>query len=199
MSKIIIIGAGGHARSCLNIIENQKKYKIAGFVDKEKKFFYNYPYLGNDDSLEHLSKKYKNAIISIGQIKDSKPRKKIYEKLKKLKFNLPKIISSNSIISKYSIIDEATFIFNHVLVNTNAKIGKNSIINNKVNIEHDVIIGDNCHISTGVIVNGNVTVGNNVFIGSGSIIYNNCKIGNNSIISAGSIIKKNIPNNKIIK
>ena len=50
-----------------------------------------------------------------------------------------------------------------VMVNANARIGKNCIINNKVLIEHDVVIGDHCHISTGAIVNGEVSVGNGSF------------------------------------
>ncbi len=199
MNNIILIGAGGHAKSCLSLLETQKKYKIAGFVDNKEKSFLNYKYLGNDEALTILRKKYKYAIISIGQIKNSQPRKLIYNKLIKLNFNLPTIISSYSVISKYSNIGEATLIFNHVLVNANSRIGNNCIINNKANIEHDVIIGNNCHISTGSLINGNVTIGNNVFIGSGAIIFNNCKIGDNVIISAGSIIKKNIKKNTIIK
>ena len=35
MNEIILIGAGGHARSCINVIELSGKYKIAGLVDKE--------------------------------------------------------------------------------------------------------------------------------------------------------------------
>ena len=32
--KIIIIGSGGHARSCLDVILSEKKYKFLGYIDK---------------------------------------------------------------------------------------------------------------------------------------------------------------------
>ena len=199
MNRIILIGAGGHAKSCLNILKDDKKFKIIGFVDNVNKTFFDFKYLGSDKFLGQLRNKYKHAVISVGQIKNSKPRKLLYNKLKKLNFNLPNIISKNSLVSNYTIMGDSNFIFNHVLINISVKIGNNCIINNKTNIEHDVIIGNNCHISTGCMINGNVTIGNDVFIGSGSIIFNNCKIGDNVIISAGSVIKNNVKKNSIIK
>ena len=36
MKKIILIGAGGH-ESCLDVINLTKKFKILGFIDKDKK------------------------------------------------------------------------------------------------------------------------------------------------------------------
>ena len=37
MKKIILIGAGGHAKSCIDVIELQNKYKIIGLIDNKKK------------------------------------------------------------------------------------------------------------------------------------------------------------------
>ena len=37
MKKIILIGAGGHCNSCIDVIELEKKYKIIGLVDNKKK------------------------------------------------------------------------------------------------------------------------------------------------------------------
>ncbi len=42
MKKIILIGAGGHVRSCIDVIEQSKKYEIFGLIDNEvfPAFFY---------------------------------------------------------------------------------------------------------------------------------------------------------------
>ena len=37
MKKLIMVGAGGHAKSCLEVIELTEKFKILGFVDNSKK------------------------------------------------------------------------------------------------------------------------------------------------------------------
>ena len=42
MKKIILVGAGGHCKSCIDVIENENKYKITGIIDKKKNFLLNY-------------------------------------------------------------------------------------------------------------------------------------------------------------
>lgn len=201
MKKIILIGAGGHANSIVEIIENSKSYKILGFIDKFKKGTFNkYKIIGNDLSIKQ--KIIKNNIfffISVGLIKNFKVRSQIIETLKKKKFKLATIISKYAIVSKSSLIGNGTLILNNALINRNCRIGENSIINSSAILEHDVSIGHNTHISTGAIINGDVKIGSNTFIGSGSIIREGTKIGDNCIIGMGSIIKKDITSNKIIK
>ena len=45
MKKIMIIGAGGHASSCLEIIKSEKKLKVVGFFDRSKDQFHNLDFL----------------------------------------------------------------------------------------------------------------------------------------------------------
>ena len=197
--RIVIIGSGGHALSCSEIISKEKKFQIAGFVDKKSINIEPYKIIGNDNDLIKLRKKYNHAFIGIGQIKSPIKRKNIYSKLKEMNFILPKIISKSSLVSKKSFIDEGTIIMNYAHVNINSRIGKACIINTGSNIEHDVNVGDFAHISTGVIINGNAKIGSYSFIGSGSIIHNGIEIGDNCIIGAGKVIKKNLKSFSIIK
>ena len=41
MKKIILLGGGGHCKSCIDVIESEKKYTIKGIFEKkkEKKIF----------------------------------------------------------------------------------------------------------------------------------------------------------------
>lgn len=198
MHKIIIIGGGGHFRSCLEIIE-ENKFLINGVIDKEKKKILNYKIYSEDNYLEKLRKNNHYAFITIGQIKSYSKRKKIFEKLLKLKYKIPVIKSKNSIISKNSKIGAGTIIMRQSQIGYNSKIGKNCILNDKSLIEHDCTLGDNVHISTGAILNGNVSIGSGSFIGSGSIIKNNVKIGRDVVVGAGQYVSKDVQNNSIIK
>ena len=61
MDKILLIGAGGHARSCIDIIETVGQFKIAGLVEKNDangNESLGYPVIGTDDDLSDLRKKY---------------------------------------------------------------------------------------------------------------------------------------------
>ena len=192
--KIALFGAGGHAVSCVDVIEAERKFQIECILDKypSKKYLAKYKIIQeNDSNIENLKKKnIKNVAICIGQIKSPEIRKKLFYKLKKKGFIFPVIKSPRSTISKRSIIEEGTVIFHNCIINAEVSIGKNCIINTSSLIEHGVKIGDHSHISTGAILNGDCEIGNDSFIGSGSILKQGLKLKSKTFIKMGSIIKK---------
>jgi len=202
MDKILLIGAGGHARSCIDVLEKENQFEIVGLIEKGESISnesLGYPVIGTDDDLQDLRQQYKNALITVGQIKSPKVRIKLFQLLKKLDFTLPVIFSPKSYVSKHAQIGEGTIIMHGAIVNANSKIGKNCIINNQSLVEHDAIVGDNCHIATGAIINGDTSVGKKTFVGSGVVTKQGISIGDNCIIGAGAILKTDIPANQVIK
>ena len=198
MDKILLLGAGGHTSSCIDVIETGNQFEIAGLVEKDKEIKSSnlgYQIMGADNNLQTLRKKYCYALITVGQIQSPKIRIKLYQLLKELNFILPVVISPKAYVSKHTQIGEG----HGAIINANAIIGKNCIINNKALIEHDAVIGDHCHIATGAIINGKVSVENETFIGSGSITKECISIGKNCVIGAGTILKSDIKPNQVIK
>jgi sugar O-acyltransferase (sialic acid O-acetyltransferase NeuD family) len=200
MKKIILVGAGGHCKSCIDVIEKEKKFKIIGIIDNIKKgFFLKYKILGNDKGLKKYYKKTNYILISVGQIKNFQVRENLFNKIKKIKFKFATVVSPMSYVSKHAFIDEGSIIMHGSIINAGARIGKNCIINTKSLIEHDVTIGDYCHISTETTINGGVLIKKGTFIGSRSIIKNNISIGEGSIVGANLYINKNLKKNSFIK
>ncbi|MDC0529764.1 acetyltransferase [Pelagibacteraceae bacterium] len=196
MKNIILIGAGGHCKSCIDVIESEKKYKIVGLIDKNKNSINkNYKILGDDNILELLLKKTKFALITLGQIKNSKKRENLFNKLKKIGFKFPSIISPFAYVSSNAIIGKGTIIMHGAVVNAGARVGTNCIINSKALIEHDAVVGNNCHLSTRSTLNGEVNVGDNSFIGTHTVIKQNVKISNNCFINGNLFVDKNIKAN----
>ena len=188
--KILLIGGGGHCKSVIDVIEQQNRFDIAGIVDKKEligETVLGYEVIACDTQLEELSEEYKYAIITVGQIKDVSSRKKLYQKVKSIGFELPVIISPRAYVSKYASIGEGTVIMHDVLINASATIKENCIINSKALIEHDAIIEKHCHVSTGAIINGGVEVGEESFIGSNVVTKQYIKIKKNSFVKAGSL------------
>jgi len=196
MSKgIILVGAGGHCRSCIDVIESKKEYSIKYLFDAnfpEIKKVYNYEVAGKDEDITRFIPEINYAFVTVGQIKNYEPRYRIYKLLKEYGFSIPVIASKFAFVSKRAFINDGTVVMHGAVVNGNSEIGENSIINSLSLIEHDVRIGNNCHISTGARINGSSIIGDNCFIGSGSIIYQDIIIQPGTIIPAGSVIKNNI-------
>ncbi len=189
--SIILIGSGGHCKSCIDIIEQENKYSIAGIIDKNRsvKSVLGYSILGNDADLLELKNIYDYALIVIGQLESPNIRIQLFNRLKLLGFKLPTIVSSRAYISKHAQLGEGTIVMNDALINASAVIGNNCIINTKALIEHDVVIEDNCHVSTGAIINGGTILKNGTFIGSNAVTkeYVETKVG--EFIKAGSLFK----------
>ena len=198
MKKIILVGGGGHCKSCIDVIENENKYKIIGIIDKKKKKLLNYKIFEEN----YLNKKLitnNYALVTVGQIKNYKVRVKLFNRLKDLGFKMASIISPSAYVSKHAVIGQGTIVMHGAIINAGVIIGNNCIINTNSLIEHDVAIGDHTHISTEATINGGVVIGNKVFIGSRSIIKDNISIGDCSIVGAGLYIKKNLEKNSFKK
>ncbi|MCF6222631.1 MAG: acetyltransferase [Flavobacteriaceae bacterium] len=194
-TEIILVGGGGHCKSCIDVIEFENKYIIKGIVDLPKeagKDILGYEIFGNDKDLPALASKGYNFLITLGNMGKSKRRIELFNIIKKNGGRFPKIISPKAYVSEHSEIGDGTIIMHNAIVNADARIGENCIINNKSLIEHDVFIGDDCHISTNVVVNGNCMIQNDCFIGSGSTIKNGLKIEKETIIGLGSVVIKQI-------
>jgi sugar O-acyltransferase (sialic acid O-acetyltransferase NeuD family) len=199
MENLILIGGGGHAKSCLDIIRCTSQYNLVGYVDfkpyLDSKF--GVPYLGNDEVLPN----YINGnqfLICIGQLNSSEKRQAVYHQLKILGANFATIISPFSHVSKFARIGEGSVVFHGATIQADAAIGVNCIVNNHALIEHESRIGDHCHISTGAIVNGNVKVSSGVFIGSGALLKQGITIGMESFIGMGSVVLQPVDSHQII-
>ena len=191
MKKILLIGGGGHCKSVIDVIEQEERFEIAGIVDKPKLLgskVLGYPIIGNDSDLSNLVKKYKYALITVGQIRSPTLRVKLFNLANEAGFILPSIISPNAYVSQHTSIGNGVVVMHNALVNANAVIGDNCIINSKVLIEHDCQIFDHCHISTNATINGGVVVKSGCFVGSGSITKESITIQKNSFIKAGSLV-----------
>ncbi|MFD1551236.1 acetyltransferase [Putridiphycobacter roseus] len=192
---IILIGGGGHCKSCIDVIESTNEFEIAGIVDSQLALgetVFGYPVLGKDEDLATLRKKYEHALITVGQIRSAKVRIKIFELLQSLEFNLPNIVAATAHIGKNVQLGQGTIVMHQVLVNSDTTIGDNCIINSKALVEHDCKVGDHTHISTAATINGTVTIGSECFIGSRVSFVNNIDITDNVFIGINSTISKSI-------
>jgi sugar O-acyltransferase (sialic acid O-acetyltransferase NeuD family) len=198
---LILVGGGGHCRSCIDVIESEGKYAIAGIVDRSSMIgqqVLGYKVIATDDDLSKLIRFYQNFFITIGQIKSPSLRENLFEGLSRMGAVFPSIISPLAYVSDHAHIRAGTIVMHRAVVNTNACIGYNCIINTGAIIEHDVDIQAHCHISTGAIVNGGVTIGQGTFLGSHSTCRENLSIGSYCVVGMGVKLFKDCADNSTI-
>jgi FlaA1/EpsC-like NDP-sugar epimerase len=99
-NSIILIGDGGHCSSCIEVINSKKHYFIKGIIDVQNnlgKFVSEYPIIGTDNDIENfIIEGHNRFLISLGQIKSSCPRRRLFETVNKLGGYFPIIIAQTA-------------------------------------------------------------------------------------------------------
>jgi len=193
--KLILIGGGGHCKSCIDVIEETGVYEILGILDQEEnigKRLLGYPLVGTDADIATYNHSEIEFLITVGQIKSAQLRKKIYQSLIEQSAKLATVISSHAHVSKHVSLGKGTIVMHNSIVNAGSQIGDNCILNSGCIIEHDTVVGSHNHVSTHAVVNGGCSIGDEVFIGSNSTIANHKTICDLVLLGAGSVVVKDI-------
>ena len=194
--KLILIGAGGHAHACIDVIEQHGGYQIAGLVGMPEEMHtqhLGYEVIATDGDLPQLAKDYPYALITVGQIQTPEHRIRLYQQASKLGFQLPAIIAPSAHVSHHATVGAGSIVMHGAIINAGASVGSNCIINTRALLEHDVAVADHCHISTGAILNGDVTIGPGSFVGSGSITKEGLTLGQACLVGMGLAVRNNQP------
>jgi sugar O-acyltransferase (sialic acid O-acetyltransferase NeuD family) len=191
--SILIVGAGGHATACIDVIEQNGKFTVAGLLGSAAEVgqrVLGYPVLGTDQDLQALAARYANVLIAVGHIKTPEPRIRLFKLLQGMGCAMPAILSPHAYVSRHAAVGAGTIVMHGVVINAGAVVGRNCIINSQALIEHDVVVADHCHIATCAAVNGGAQVGAGTFIGSQSSVRQSLRIGERCLIGMGQRVLK---------
>jgi len=191
MIELVLIGGGGHARACIDLIQASDQFQILGILDRSELVgtdVLGIPVIGTDEDLPVLVKKNLSFLITLGQIKTPDLRIRIYKRIKVLGGLLSTVIATSAHVSPFAQIGECSIIMGKAMIGPGVRIGENCIINTNALVEHDSVVGKHCHISTGAIINGGCHVGDGVFVGSRAVLRQDIRIGDRKIISMGAVV-----------
>lgn len=183
---VYLIGAGGHAKVIIEILEDQDIY-VAAVQDSNPEI----RSLFDCEVFQELPPAFDantdRIIISIG---NNAVRKRIASNCE---YRFASAVHKCACISKRATIGEGTVVMPGVSINTSVEIGKHSIINTNASIDHDCILEDYVHISPNAALAGNVKVGEGTHIGIGACVIQGVTIGKWCTIGAGAVIIEDVP------
>jgi sugar O-acyltransferase (sialic acid O-acetyltransferase NeuD family) len=185
MSSVVIVGAGGHTRTLINILELQG-IQIEGIYDEvirsEGEQILGYSVKPLAEIPKELA-----VIVSKGDVEGKVKYSNLY---------LNRIVAENLIHPKANIestlLGTANQISSNCYITPTAKIGSHNVIYSGTIIEHESIIGDYSIVTVNVSICGRSKIGNNCFIGAGAVVLPNVSICDHAIIGAGAVVTKDI-------
>lgn len=198
--KVVIFGAGGHAKVVIDAIEMAGRYEIAFLADADNARLgtrlKGYLVCTEQEGFSAGSRDLVQAFVAIGQ---NETRKRIAKMAKGYGFAFATIVHPSAVVSVSATLGAGTLVMPGSVINADAVVGVNVIINTGSIIEHDCWIGDNTHIAPRATLCGGVVIGDNTLIGAGAIILPGVKVGSWATIGAGAVVLSDVPDGATAK
>jgi sugar O-acyltransferase (sialic acid O-acetyltransferase NeuD family) len=195
---VIIVGAGGHARVCIDALRAAGR-DVKGMLTPEEplrgKVIHGIPVLGDDDRIDLYRPSEVEVVNGIGSVGDPSRRVQVYMKMKNKGFCFAAVIHPSAVISDDVSVGEGVQVMAGAVIQAGCRIGDNVIINTGAIVDHDCHIGDHAHLATGAVLSGGVRVGPRTHIGTGASVIQGVTIGGSVLVAAGSAVVRGVPDN----
>jgi UDP-perosamine 4-acetyltransferase len=156
--RLIVIGAGGHAKVIIEILEEHEQLEIAGCVSREPGGeVLDVPILGDDGVLAALyAQGVRKAFVAIGE---NRARRNAMQRAVAEGFELVNAVSRHSVISPRTRLGCGVAVMPGAVINVMSRIGDGAIVNTGATVDHDCEIGPCAHVAPGANLAGCVTIG----------------------------------------
>lgn len=185
---IYLIGAGGHAKVILSLLEERGKRCLGIYDDAERLWntsLWGIPVIGPVRELP--DREEFTAVIAVG---GNEIRRRISRTFKNICWAT--LIHPHSWVHSSVVVGIGTVVFAGVVIQPDTVIGAHTIINTSVSIDHDCHVGDFCHLAPGCHIAGGVKIGNNVFCGIGASVTQYASISDDIVVGAGAAVTKDL-------
>ena len=194
---IVIIGAGGHGREVLDVLEAgaaDGRYLAPflgflddGYPDPDPLRRRNVSHLGPVGILKSLSAQY---ILGIG---DGRARRSLDEVCTRWGREPAEAIHPSASFGANNEWGPGLVVCSHSCITTNVRLGRHVHVNVHATVSHDCVVGDYVTIGPGSNISGNVILGDGVLVGVGATIVQGVTIGNGTIVGAGAVVISDLP------
>lgn len=198
--RIVIFGAGPHAKVVLDVLKRLKRYAVVGILDDSNSLKgamrWGGKVMGGRDQFALLqAKRIRRMFVAVG---DNRQRQAVSEEAVKAGFEFVSVVHPSAVVGGGVTIGRGTLLAAGAVVNVDTVVGESVIVNTGATVDHDCRIGAYVHLSPGVHLAGNVTVGELAHLGIGAVVLPNLTIGRACVVGAGSVVLENVPDGAVV-
>jgi UDP-perosamine 4-acetyltransferase len=196
-SGVIVVGAGGHAKVCIESLRGMGEQVDFCVGDAQSQSVcVGVPVLSGDEHLERLhAEGYRRAFIAIGS---NRLRERLADLAIAQGYELVNAISQHAVISPSVKLGTGIAVMSGAIINAEASIDSLAIINTGACVDHDCKIGKAAHVAPQCGLAGNVSVGSKSFLGIGSRVIPEISIGSGVMVGAGSVVITDISDDQTV-
>jgi sugar O-acyltransferase (sialic acid O-acetyltransferase NeuD family) len=192
MRQCVVMGAGGHGKVIIDILERQGDTTILGLIDSQRRpgeRFQGYPVLGDEELLPELIAQTPalTVIVAVGH---NWRRRQVVERLRllcpEIRFGCAR--HPTAVVAGTARIGAGTVIMAGAIIGPDVQIGEHCIVNHRCSIDHDSALANFSSLAPGVVTGGYVTLGEGAAVNTGAVLARGAGIGTYSVIGAGATV-----------
>lgn len=196
LRRVVIWGAGGHARVVADILRRLEGYEIVGFLDDLSHARRGQPFcggqvLGGREELDALRERgVQDLVVGFG---DNDARLAAAALARAKGFRLPAAIHPRAVVASDVALGAGSVVVAGAVVNPGAELGEGVIVNTCASVDHECAVEDGAHLGPGSHLGGHVKVGRAAWVGIGAIVRDRVTIGAGAQVGAGSLVLEDVP------
>ena len=166
MKRLVLLGAGGLARTLADLVTQTKEYSEIIFLDDN-------PAAENikGTCADYIRFKDENTFM-FPAFGNNEIRLKWFDILTRAGVQIPSFIHPSAYVSATSKLGIGTVVLPKAVINTNCCLGRGCIINCAAVLDHDCILGEGTHLSVGAIVKAENHLPAKMKVEAGEVIFN---------------------------
>lgn len=199
MTRVVGVGAGGHARVLMDIARLDPSLDLVGMLDADSSrwgtMHGDVPILGGEELLESLlhEGRVDAAFIGVGGVPRNSHRRAVYNRVLDAGLRVVRLVHPRAIVARDVALGEGVMVMAGAILNPAAVLEDGVIVNTGAIVEHDCHIGAFAHICPGACLGGNVTIGEEAFVGLGARVIQGINVGARAIVGAGAVVIRDVP------
>lgn len=197
LPALVIVGAGGHGRELLDVVEavnaasSAARYVFLGFLDDgladpDPVARRGAPLLGGLELLGQLDADY---LIGFGE---AAARARV-DRYASVRGRRPAtLIHPRASVGGDVQLGPGTVVCALASITTNVRTGRHVVVNIAASVAHDCRLGDYVTLAPGARLAGGVAVGAQAWIGAQAIIVGHRRVGERAVVGAGAVVTDDI-------
>ena len=192
MSRLIVLGGGGHGRVVADTARRSGRWEQILFLDDapaRTRAESDFAILGTCNDLDQVLRAGDECVVAIG---DNAQRRALLDQVEEHAAPLATVIDPSAAVSADAQLGPGTVVLPQGAVNIGAVLGRGCIVNTGATVDHDCRLGECVHVAPGAHLGGDVAAGDLAWIGIGASIRHGMRIGARAMVGAGAAVVSDV-------